>query len=309
MVSLLSVVAALFLGACGTQWSVRATGGRPCRRRPGRSHGPRWRLPRSPEPISATTAARCSSIRRCPVAHTRASGNSRQCSPSRDGPRSGAGHLHLAVRDRASGCTKESTATAKIRLPRPLGDRRWSSTTTRPSPPTVPNRPRCGGAGNSAAHRRPPAAPPLPTSRRDGGRRPAHTYRDSEKCDGEWLVLDFSWRTGRPAATPPTLPAPPGWANRWFFRRRSRAGSRCCGPRQEAAKTCNARSPPSPPRCARRWPRCPPHCTRVTPRRPPLRRPDRPWLRRPDDRGFDGRGGRPRDVRAEFLIYVRTLCE
>ncbi|MFG3168657.1 hypothetical protein [Streptomyces sp. NPDC048200] len=25
---------------------------------------------------------------------------------------------------------------------------------------------------------------------------PAHTYRNSEHCDGTWLVLDFSWRTG-----------------------------------------------------------------------------------------------------------------
>ncbi|MFF3878094.1 hypothetical protein [Streptomyces sp. NPDC001978] len=46
---------------------------------------------------------------------------------------------------------------------------------------------------------------------------PEHTYRDSEKCDGKWLVLDFSWRTG-PACSDSTDPACSSrLGDRWFF--------------------------------------------------------------------------------------------
>ncbi|MFD0441069.1 hypothetical protein [Streptomyces chartreusis] len=47
---------------------------------------------------------------------------------------------------------------------------------------------------------------------------PEHTYRDSERCDGKWLVLDFSWRTG-PACGDSTDPACSSrLGDRWFFR-------------------------------------------------------------------------------------------
>lgn len=47
---------------------------------------------------------------------------------------------------------------------------------------------------------------------------PEHTYRDSEKCDGKWLVLDFSWRTG-PACGDSADPACSSrLGDRWFFR-------------------------------------------------------------------------------------------
>ncbi|MFF3878095.1 hypothetical protein [Streptomyces sp. NPDC001978] len=68
--------------------------------------------------------------------------------------------------DRASGCTKESTATAKVRLPEPLGDRDVIVDNYTRFTAMAPTRPRFACAESWAAHRRPPAAPPTPTIRR-----------------------------------------------------------------------------------------------------------------------------------------------
>ncbi len=47
---------------------------------------------------------------------------------------------------------------------------------------------------------------------------PRHTYRDAQRCDGKWLVLDFSWRTG-PACDDTSDPAcSSALGDRWFFR-------------------------------------------------------------------------------------------
>ncbi|WP_335755326.1 hypothetical protein [Streptomyces fodineus] len=48
---------------------------------------------------------------------------------------------------------------------------------------------------------------------------PDHSYRDDQHCDGKWLVLDFSWRTG-PAACSDGKGSgcSPSLGDRYFFR-------------------------------------------------------------------------------------------
>jgi len=121
--------------------------------------------------------------------------------------------------DRASGCTKEREATAKVKLPEPLGDRDvvvdnyTRFTLDGAEPPALRL---CGELGCT-----PPATGCTAASYEQALRAvdaPAHTYRDSEKCDGKWLVLDFSWRTG-PACAGSTEPGCSSrLGDRWFFR-------------------------------------------------------------------------------------------
>ncbi|MET9902888.1 hypothetical protein [Streptomyces sp. NPDC006446] len=120
--------------------------------------------------------------------------------------------------DRASGCTKESTATAQVRLPEPLGDRDvivdnyTHFTADGAKPPALRL---CGKLGCT-----PPATGCTAASYDQALMTvgaPQHTYRNSEKCDGKWLVLDFSWRTG-PACGDSTDPACSSrLGDRWFF--------------------------------------------------------------------------------------------
>ncbi|PKT72179.1 hypothetical protein CW362_15240 [Streptomyces populi] len=121
--------------------------------------------------------------------------------------------------DRASGCTGESTATAKVSLPEPLGDRdvivdNYTRFTAEGAEP--PALRLCGELGCT-----PPATGCTPASYEQALTAvdaPEHTYRNSERCDGKWLVLDFSWRTG-PACDDSTDPACSArLGDRWFFR-------------------------------------------------------------------------------------------
>ncbi|MDQ0788939.1 hypothetical protein [Streptomyces sp. B3I8] len=121
--------------------------------------------------------------------------------------------------DRASGCTKEREATAKVKLPEPLGDRdvvvdnytRFTLDGARPPALRL-----CGELGCT-----PPATGCTAASYEQALRAvdaPEHTYRDSEQCDGKWLVLDFSWRTG-PACAGSTEPGCSSrLGDRWFYR-------------------------------------------------------------------------------------------
>ncbi|WP_415938292.1 hypothetical protein [Streptomyces sp. 039-1] len=121
--------------------------------------------------------------------------------------------------DRASGCTRESTGTARVRLPEPLGDRDvivdnyTRFTADGAEPPALRL---CGKLGCT------PAATGCTSASYDQALMavgaPEHTYRSSERCDGRWLVLDFSWRTG-PACGDSTDPACSSrLGDRWFFR-------------------------------------------------------------------------------------------
>ncbi|OLZ63968.1 hypothetical protein AV521_37040 [Streptomyces sp. IMTB 2501] len=99
--------------------------------------------------------------------------------------------------DRRSGCTGESTATARVRLPQPLGARDLivdNDTTFTADGARPPALRRCGRLG---CH--PPATGCTTASYEQAliaVDAPEHAYRDAEHCDGRWLVLDFSWRTG-----------------------------------------------------------------------------------------------------------------
>jgi hypothetical protein len=121
--------------------------------------------------------------------------------------------------DRASGCTKERGATVRLRLPEALGkrdvyvDSQSRFTLDGAKPPALRL---CGELGCT-----PPATGCTAASYEQALHAvdaPAHTYRDAEACDGEWLVLDFSWRTG-PACAGSTEPGCSSrLGDRWFYR-------------------------------------------------------------------------------------------
>jgi hypothetical protein len=122
--------------------------------------------------------------------------------------------------DRRSGCTKEATATARVALPRALGDRElvvddFTVFTDDGAPRSALRL--CGKLG---CH--PPATGCTPASYDQALMAvdaPEHTYRGATDCRGTWLVMDFSWRTG-PACGDET--AEPGCSSqlgdRYFFR-------------------------------------------------------------------------------------------
>lgn len=124
--------------------------------------------------------------------------------------------------DRASGCTEEKTSTATVKLPEPLGDRDvivdnyTRFTADGAEPPALRL---CGELGCT-----PPATGCTVASYEQALMAvdaPAHTFRDTERCDGEWLVLDISWRTG-PVCGDDTKDAACSarLGDRWFFRAR-----------------------------------------------------------------------------------------
>ncbi|MFL4909280.1 hypothetical protein ACJ6WF_40355 [Streptomyces sp. MMS24-I2-30] len=220
MAAVVCAVAVLFLGACGTQAAGQGDGRSPS--------------PAATEPIpwttaqpSAVTGVRLSGDRRTLLLDAQVPSGAHACvrefkavltdpmtdlvrvqvtftSPSGDG---------------ASGCTKESTATAQVRLPEPLGDRdvivdnytRFTAEGAKPPALRL-----CGELGCTPPTTGCTAASYEQALKAVGA--PAHTYRDSERCDEKWLVLDFSWRTG-PACAGSTDPACSSrLGDRWFFR-------------------------------------------------------------------------------------------
>ncbi|MGW3037661.1 hypothetical protein ACWDCB_41515 [Streptomyces sp. NPDC001178] len=121
--------------------------------------------------------------------------------------------------DRRSGCSKERSATARLRLPVPLGGREVvvddyvQFTADGAKAPALRL---CGKLGCT-----PPATGCTDASYDQALMAvgaPAHTYRDSQECDGKWLVMDFSWRTG-PACDDASAPGCSSrLGDRWFFR-------------------------------------------------------------------------------------------
>lgn len=221
MVAGLCAIAALLLGACGSQVAgpgVRIHGSSPT------PSGPiAWT---TAEP-SAVTAVRVSDDRRVLILDVQVPSGSKPCvrklkavltDPMTDIVRVQVTFSSPAA-DTASGCTGEATATTRVRLPQPLGrqdlvvDNYQTYTAEGAAPPALRL---CGKLGC-----RPPATGCTPASYDQAliaADAPAHTLRDSEDCDGTWLVLDFSWRTGPACDDPADAACSSRLGDRYFFR-------------------------------------------------------------------------------------------
>ncbi|MEU6403441.1 hypothetical protein [Streptomyces sp. NPDC046985] len=217
---MLCAVAVLLLGACGTQ-----VAGREGEKSP--SSTATVPIPWPTMEPSAVTGVRLGGDRRTLLLDTRVPGGGDACVRTLKAvltdPMTDVVWVQVTFTspsgDKASGCTSESTATAKVRLPEPLGDRdvivdhytRFTADGAKPPALRL-----CGKLGCT-----PPATGCTAASYDQALTAvdaPEHTYRDSEKCDGRWLVLDFSWRTG-PACGDTTGPACSSrLRDRWFFR-------------------------------------------------------------------------------------------
>ncbi|CAG7615577.1 hypothetical protein [Actinacidiphila bryophytorum] len=122
--------------------------------------------------------------------------------------------------DRASGCTREKPASTQVHLPAPLttGQRlvvdNYDTFTAEGA--ALPALRLCGKLGCT-----PPATGCTDASYDQAllaVAAPAHTYRDSEDCDGNWLVLDFSWRTGPACGDSGSSACTSRLGDRYFFR-------------------------------------------------------------------------------------------
>ena len=176
--------------------------------------------------------------------------------------------------DRRSGCTKERSATARVRLPVPLGrevvvdhDVQFTADGAKAAALRL-----CGKLGCT-----PPATGCTDASYDQALMAvdaPTHSSRDSQECDGKWLVLDFPWRTGPVCddASEPGCSSRLG--DRWFYRAEKSGG--CRSSRGRRGLPGRAAHRPFRPGRARGSLRFLPPCTRVIrPRPPPRARPPR----------------------------------
>jgi hypothetical protein len=225
VIALLCAVAVLLLGGCGTRV---ASGAAPAQTGP---------IPWTLGAPSAVTAARLGADHRTlSIDANVPSGNSpcvRDLKAEDTDTKYGAvpGTVHVQVTfsspdlDRRSGCTKERTATARVRLPEPLGERELVVddnivfTADGAKPPALRL---CGRLG---CH--PPAAGCTTASYEQAMiavDAPMHAYRDDQHCDGKWLVLDFSWRTGPACGDDTKNPACTSSLGDRYFLRAKRSG-------------------------------------------------------------------------------------
>ncbi|MFF2324558.1 MULTISPECIES: hypothetical protein [unclassified Streptomyces] len=220
MATLLCAVAVLLLGACGTQVAGQG-GGRPT------ATGP---IPWSTMQPSAVTGARLTDDRRTLLLDAQVPSGEHPCvrdlkavltDPALDPVRVQI-TFTTPSSDRRSGCTEESTATARVGLPEPLADQvvvvdhYVQFTADGAQPPALRL---CGQLG---CH--PPATGCTAASYEQAllaVNAPKHTYRDSEDCRGKWLVLEFSWRTGPACGGSPDPACSSRLGDRWFFRAES----------------------------------------------------------------------------------------
>jgi len=119
-----------------------------------------------------------------------------------------------------SGCPKTVTGKARVKLPEPLGNRRLAVgypaalfTAQGAKPPALRL---CGELGCT-----PPATGCTAASYEQAIKAvdmPTHTSSDAEHCDGKWLVLDLSWRTGPACDDPADSACTSRLGDRWFYR-------------------------------------------------------------------------------------------
>jgi hypothetical protein len=211
-------VAVLLLGACGTQVAGRGT-----------SPSPTGPIPWTLAEPSEVTGARLADGGRTLLLDAQVPSGGHACvrelkavltDPVQDIVRVQI-TFTSQLGDRSSGCGKEKSATTRVRLPAPLGsrmvvvDRDVQFTAEGARPPALRL---CGKLGCT------PPATGCATDSYDQALiavdAPEHTYRDSQQCDGKWLVLDFSWRTGPVCGDKPDSGCSSRLGDRWFFRAR-----------------------------------------------------------------------------------------
>ncbi|MGW2571853.1 hypothetical protein [Streptomyces sp. NPDC001537] len=212
--ALLCVLAVLLLGACGTQVAGR-----------GGTTAPSWTLG-APTRSQITGAELSADGRTVTIAVDVPSG-----------PKPCVRHLKAELtetvvnavpvqvtfespEDPHSGCTKSTTAKARVRLPEPLGDRElavgYPAAVFTAHDAHLPALRLCGDLGCT-----PPVTGCTPGSYEQAVKAvdvPTHTYRDAEHCDGKWLVLDLSWRTGPVCGDQADSACTSRLGDRWFYR-------------------------------------------------------------------------------------------
>ncbi|EPD66854.1 hypothetical protein [Streptomyces sp. HGB0020] len=209
-------VAVLLLGACGTQVAGR-----------GASASPTGPIPWTTAQPSAVTKVRLADGGRTLLLDARVPDGEHPCMRGLKAvltdPVRNTVHVQITFTspsgDLRSGCTKERTATTRVRLDSPLGDRELVVdnytvfTADGARPPALRL---CGQLGCT-----PPATGCTAASYDQAllaVGAPAHTYRNSQQCDGKWLVMDFSWRTGPVCGDGADNGCESRLGDRWFFK-------------------------------------------------------------------------------------------
>ena len=218
LVAALCAVAVLLLGGCGTEAAngtddATATGAIP------------WT---TTEPFKVT-AAQLADDQRTLTLTAQVPDGKNPCVRALKAARTAAEHNTVWVQitfsspsgDKRSGCTGERTVSTRLRLPEALGNQKLvvdNDTQFTADGAELPALRLCGELGCD-----PPATGCTSASYDQAliaADAPMHSYRDAEHCDGKWLVLDFSWRTGPVCGD--TTASPAGCASRlgdrWFFR-------------------------------------------------------------------------------------------
>ncbi|MZD05971.1 hypothetical protein GTW43_12865 [Streptomyces sp. SID5785] len=116
-------------------------------------------------------------------------------------------------------CRKTSTATAKVRLPSPLGHRELTTDTHTAFTADGAHLPALRLCGELGCHPAPTGCTPASYDQAVMALDvPQHTSRGDEHCDGKWLVFDVFMRMGQacPEGAAPGCGA--GLNDRWFFR-------------------------------------------------------------------------------------------
>ncbi|MDX3072729.1 hypothetical protein [Streptomyces sp. MI02-7b] len=220
MAAVLGVVVVLFLGACGTRVAGRDGGVTD----PSTAGGP---IPWTTAAPISVTGARLGDDHRTLALDAQVPHGPHPCVRGLRAVVTDTVPQHTWVQitysspsgDRRSGCTGVTTATARVRLPEPLGARDLivdNSTVFTADGAHPPALRLCGPLGC-----RPPATGCTAASYEQALMAvdaPEHTYREAEVCDGKWLVLDFSWRTGPVCGDGEAPECSSRLGDRWFFR-------------------------------------------------------------------------------------------
>ncbi|MFI7406685.1 hypothetical protein ACIBW9_40545 [Streptomyces sp. NPDC049541] len=216
--ALLCVLAVLLLGACGTQ--VAGQGGTAPA-----ATAPSWTL--SAPTRSQITGAELGTDRRTVTIAVDVPSGPKPCVRDLEAKLTEPVANTVPVQvtftspsgDRASGCTRTTTAKARVRLPEPLGDRElavgYPAAVFTAHDSHLPTLRRCGDLGCT-----PPVTGCTPGSYEQAVKAvdvPTHTYRDAEHCDGKWLVLDLSWRTGPVCGDQADSACTSRLGDRWFY--------------------------------------------------------------------------------------------